>query len=493
MDSILYWDDGAGDGDYTSLTWSIWREQTTDGYTWTNTTLLKTVNIAKIRDTEFQHTVYDPPSELVGSSTYHGNGTFGVGIVAPWASGTYNKLVFTEPYLSGAVAYWRLSELDLGTNNVAALANGEGYRGWLEWINRPGTSTPYLAVGMLDSLPNYQASGNSNIPKLFTFTYNTSTGAIALNSNYTAPYDVKLWTARFTNYNDGSGNPYMNVLGSSDAYGVTLYQFAFMLVSGAQAISTLSPPGPVSAWCDLARIEKPGQPWYPYVALFNDRVWWVDMQASSVLPIVAIDGPAGDILAEICAAQGAVLWSLPDSTNYMMARDLPPVAFPTVTTGTAYSSRSIQTDRDGVSPNPGLLRFKTQPIWSKYYKVVTVTSDTDETVTAYYPNATAGPYDGAVFRSHGPVQSSNELTVSNSFIVSYSHALAVARRLFTYFGSGYPAVEAEVENDGRRWEIGRVFNATVMGTYGAFFIVEASRSAFGITTKLQAVYIGTPV
>jgi hypothetical protein len=402
---------------------------------------------------------------------------------------------------------WALSFCSVPlTGQGQIIRTGSSSHGWIDWCSTPGAA-PYLML--------FQPDSTLSSLTAHVWNYRWDTGQYLFWHHWLAPLDLKPWTMRFWNTADPvSGYRYLYGLGTSKAGGVSLYYFiepfgplsdpALPSMSALQFTSALGAPGLDRPWCDVVTIVDVTRSGanasnYPIAALFDGAVWWVDIQPAQSIPFIdAGNKTAGDILAEIAAAYGAIYYQDSSGNNYFRSRSIPSIL-------------AVNYGMPGTTDDPrdrGLISMRSQPIWSQNYQLVTVTnsdylavvaalasesvtagvaqakatllstptSTTKQTITAYYPA------DKAVLTG-----SSYELQVTNSFIASYSHALALASALYGYFSKPSPTIELERELDGRAWDVGRTFHTTVLGTRAQYIIIESSRQILSATVRLQAL------
>lgn len=403
--------------------WTLRKETSADGYNWGGASVL--ASASGTTDSTF--------IEYIA-----GGKTFGL-----TRSGRY--LYFCEPYNSGGAGSALVFRISMWDTIGAALTTGVANRKGIPYVTQRDIS---LVVFALDSI-------ESNSPAAYSYEIQPG-GALAATglSAVPLPDDFQPHTLK---WNAGDESYYG--LAASRARGVRLYNFGNSnLTFQWQDPVQLAAPSPSIGDVDLCVLwigtPNGGVP-FPMYALFGDVLWWVDTAWTSIIPYLDLSGMT-------CADALAQLATLVDGYYYVDGTGA--AWFRTRSNAASQSVANPSGINSDVLDDGGCLSLKTQPIWVKCYRYVSVTNENDDTVTG----------------SAGSTDFANDQTLSlqltNRYVSTLSFAHALAGTIFGYLGDGVRVVELQHTDDGRRYYMGYTFRATVDGVQRQFQIIQTRRN-----------------
>lgn len=384
--------------------------------------------------------------------------SFGIDLDPLWSTVLFTGI--TVPGGAGTAA-----QFDMSTYSGAGLV----LAAWSPYRGMPVVTSPgYFAWVTLDSL-------DGGVPRYQMFTTNNTGTPAFSGSTLTMPVGLAPWTLK---QNLGDGYYYALTV---DQSGPTMGEVRLLKFTGPSlvAVAGWEPPLILPALsaerdADMMCIgfNRAGGSLLPMIASCGGGLWWIDTTFSQVIPYL-------DLTDLSCSAALAQLATLVDGYYYVDG------------TGATYfrtrSANSTQTiavpgapsapQNSAVIDDDGLVSLRTQPIWFKSYRFVEVTNENDSTIT--------GSAGLVAFRT----SEGNNLTVKNRYVETVSFALAIANHLYSYLGTQLAFVDIVHEDDGRRFNLGFTFTATLDGVSKTFQIVQSQKNLAAGTVQIQGVQL----
>lgn len=353
-----------------------------------------------------------------------------VGITATGLSTTTGRLMFTHPDATAVGGY---------TAAHVSLVDLTGYT----------SLGPYRGQCHLASI--FQTDNlRGAAPTAFIATPN-ATGVPVFSYDVGLPVGFKPYTLT---YNAGDGWWY--ALTASQDSGVQLLSYANRYLDpryGYVPTQILPPGSPLAYNVDLTCIRTPSLPSgsWPMVALIGDELWWIAYSFTGLIPYLDTEGlSCADVLAQLGVTVDAFFYV--DAALDTHFRSRAAYSARTIATGTAFGSTRIDDD--------GCFMLRRASIWYKTVKYVTVENETDADIT--------GSAGLAAFA--GTEQS---LDNASRFVTTTSFAQALAQNTLGYLGRKLALLDVEHDLDGRRYEVGRTFTASINGVVTTFQILTA--------------------
>lgn len=212
---------------------------------------------------------------------------------------------------------------------------------------------------------------------------------------------------------------------------------------------------------DLTRPAGSGIPW-PMMAIFGNRLYWVDFVATTVLAYADFDGlTCGDALAQLATLVAGSFHADPYRRTFFKTRAV-------------NGLRSI--GGGDVADDARCLTFLSSPVSKSAYLYVRIVYEHDERV---FGAAGDARYAG----------SSLALELKTRFASSASFCTSVARKLLAFFGANLATSVVEHEIDGRLYDLDVTYLGTVGGTQRRFEIVEVEQNLIASTIKFSGVQL----
>lgn len=413
-------------GEYTFST-ALYKESSTDGVTWGSRT---TQAVAAGAGT----TVINLHNEI-GQT---------VGIYSTGLRSSSGKLLFTHPNPASATFY---------TAATASLADLTGYAA----VGTMRGKCRRDGIFAIDTL-------RDATPTLYRFVVNEF-GVPTFTTTVGLPIGFQPQTLT---YNDGDG--YWYALAVSEEKGVELLSYSTSaLAPRAGYIPTqVEASGPSLAGnLDLTCIRTPSPPTgaWPMIALVNGNVWWIAYSFTGLIPYFDTEGlSCAEALAQLGVTVDAFFWVDAGLDTHFRSRS-------------AYSARTIDTGAGTGSTridDDGCYLMRRAAIWYKTIKYVTVQNERDDKITG-----TAGL---VAFKD-----TEQALDNASRFVTTTSFAQALAQNTLGYLGRKLALLDVEHELDGRRFEIGRTFTASIDGVVKTFQIVNAIIRPANVTVHVQGL------
>lgn len=398
-------------GYYTASTLLL-REQTFDGFTWAYTHS-ETVAAGVISTLNNLH-------NEIGET---------IGIYATGLRSSQGKLLFTHPDGTSDTGYRTayVSLADLTGYTAVGTMRGKVRRNAIFSIDTKRDATPQ------------------------THSYDiTEFGVPIFTTNRPLPIGFQPQTLT---YNDGDGFWY--ALAVSAERGVELLSYASNdLDPRANYIPTqVQAQGALAGGYDLTtiRTDSPPSGAWPMVALVGSNVWWIAYSFTGLIPYLDTEGlSCADVLAQLGVTVDAFFYVDAGLDTHFRSRS-------------AHSARTIDTGVGTGSTridDAGCYLFRRAAIWYKTVKHVTIENETDETIIG-----TAGL---DAFKD-----TEQALDNASRFVTTTSFAQALAQNTLGYLGRKLALLDVEHALDGRRYEVGRTFTASVDGIVKVFQILNA--------------------
>ena len=415
--------DNAG---YYGVRTTLYKDQTLDSYTWTRV-LSVPVGAGSL-------------STLINLHNEIGET---VGIYSTGIRSSSGQLLFTHPDATNASGY---------SAATVSLADLTGYtnRGFVRGkVRRNG-------VFAVDTY-------RDNTPTAFIFTI-AGDGAPLLNSTVGLPLGFQPQTLT---YNTGDGFWY--ALSASMERGVELLSYTSNLLGtrAGYVPTQIEAQGNAAGNYDLTCISTatPAPGAWPMVALVNGNVWWIAYSFTGLIPYLDTEGlSCADVLAQLGVTVDAFFYVDAQVRSHFRSR--PATAALSIASGTALTSTAID--------DAGCLSLRRAAIWYKTVRHVTVSNEKDEAITG-----TAGIENFA--------NTDQALSVASRYVTTTSFAQALAQNTYGYLGRGLILIDVEHIHDGRLYEVGRTFTATVRGMLKTFQIIDVTNRPAAGTVRVQGV------
>lgn len=398
-------------GYYTASTLLL-REQTFDGFTWAYT-----------------HSETVAAGAISTPNNLHNEIGETIGIYSTGIRSSAGKLVFTHPDGTSATGYTTayVSLSDLTGYTAIGTMRGKVRRNGVFSIDTKRDATP-----------------TAHIWDLTEFGVPIFTQAMPLPVGF-QPYTLT--------FNPGDGFWY--ALAVSETRGVELLSYASSgLDPRANYIPTqIQAGGALAGGYDLTCIRTPSPPSgaWPMVALVGSNVWWIAYSFTGLIPYLDTEGlSCADVLAQLGVTVDAFFYVDAGLDTHFRSRS-------------AHSARTIDTGVGSGSTridDAGCYLFRRAAIWYKTVKHVTIENETDETIIG-----TAGL---DAFKD-----TEQALDNASRFVTTTSFAQALAQNTLGYLGRKLALLDVEHALDGRRYEVGRTFTASVDGIVKVFQILNA--------------------
>jgi hypothetical protein len=202
---------------------------------------------------------------------------------------------------------------------------------------------------------------------------------------------------------------------------------------------------------------------FPFVANVGGSLYYIATTYSGIVPYADMtDLSVADALQQLSILDAGIFYVAPTGW-YFRSRSAP---MPGNTIGS-----NPQIDGD-----PGILSLVQQSTFNRWVGYVRVENENDDTIFGE-----AG--------DHSFAETDQGLTLKSRFVFSSVFAGALATSLFNYLGNQKRWIEIERTRDGRTYECGRTFYATVDGLSRQFQIIETGHPVTGVTVKVVGLEV----
>lgn len=399
-------------GEYSFST-SLYKESSADGFTWGS-------RVTQAVATGAGSTLINLHAEI-GET---------VGLYSTGLRSSQGKLLFTHPDPTSVTGYRAAT---------ASLADLTGYAAVGTMRGKPRRD----GIFSIDTLRN-------QTPTLHQFGVNEF-GVPSFTTTVGLPIGFQPYTLT---YNDGDGFWY--ALAVSEASGVELLSYLSSSLDPRPGyIPTQIEASSASAASSydlttIRTVDPPPGAW-PMMALVGGNIWWIAYSFSGLIPYLDTEGlSCADVLAQLGVTVDAFFFVDAGLDTHFRSR----AAFSARTIDTGVGTGSTRID------DAGCYLFRRAAIWYKTVKHVTVENETDDTITG---SAGLDSFKGT----------EQALDNASRFVTTTSFAQALAQNTLGYLGRKLALLDVEHELDGRRYEVGRTFTASVDGVVKTFQIISA--------------------
>lgn len=363
-----------------------------------------------------------------------------------------DRVIFSAPKIgSGPEIEYTISQLDIAT--LALALDVFPYHGV---VFAPSQSI--LGVYSIDTM-------RGNVPTAYFF-QRSGAGYVYYGS---APCPAGLVPFSIKR---NPGDNYYYALSATEEEGVRLLSFVGTVLGerAGWTPSVLFPPTPLYLVnnIDLAVVktsEYTGSGPYPMFGIFGNQLWWIAFSYAGIVAYANVEGMScGEALAQLATLVDGYFYVDASETSWFRTRSTSSAR--TIATGTSFVSTRID--------DAGCLSLRRASVWYKNYQHILVENADDESIE--------GESGDVNFRD-----TEQGLVVESRFVSPDSFAQALAENLLSYLGRSLTVLDVEHEMDGRRYEVGRTFTASVGGVVKTFQIMEATIRPIGGTVRVQGV------
>lgn len=391
----------------------LWREQSTDGHTWTRT---HTVNVNSGSSTTNLHEEIWEMCDVDVTGTRYSN----------------SRVIFTYP-LGGDPCDYAVGIAD-PANLTSVTQKVTGVRGRFQ-------------AGVLFQSDSRRGNEPLGRPYLVN-----ETGVPVV---WEAPIPIPRGFAPQT-FTMNRGDNLWYALACNETDGVILLSYTSnrLGVRDGWNPPQIEPPG-TSIYSTLDLVAIRAYTWegpWPMMAVVGTNLWWISYSFAGIIPYADVAGlSCGDALAQLATIVDGTFYVNAVPESHFLSRTI--TSGKTIATGTALTSARID---DG-----GCISIRRSSVFYKSYRYASVANERDETIT--------GEAGDANFKG-----TEQGLEITNRFVTTVSMARALAEHVLSYLGRKLQAVEVVHELDGRNYTIGRMFTAVVAGVFRTYQIIEST-------------------